>query len=104
MTATIQTAYTDHVEALKALGSTLSAAVAVRYIAPPSMTPQPSISGIPNPTLDIVLDTRRSFLSDEVTRAMHALQHITAQAEATNRYLLSAIGRWEGTHPGDPAT
>ena len=98
---TIQSAYTDHVEALKLLGSSLSAAVAVRFEAPPSMITQPSLTGVSNPTLDIVLDTRRSDLSDAVSRAAIDLRRMTAAAMVVHAKLLTVIDRWEGTHSGE---
>ena len=101
MPTEIESAYTAHVEALKALGSALSAATAVQYIAPPRMAPQPSNNGIPNPTLDIVLDKRRSEVSDAVVRATRSLRRSTAEAIATTGTLSSALARWEGLHPGD---
>ena len=101
MPTEIERAFTDHVEALRALGSVLTAATAVQYIAPPRMAPQQSLNGIPNPTLDIVLDKRRSDVSDAVTRATSSLRRQTAGAIATTTVLTAALSRWEGSHPRD---
>lgn len=98
---TIQSAYTDHVEALKLLGSSLSAAVAVRFEAPPSMITQPSLTGVSNPTLDIVLDARRSDVSDAVNRAARDLRRMSAVTMEAHTKLLAVIDRWEGTHSGE---
>ena len=103
MPTEIETAFANHVEAIRALGITLSAATAVQFIAPPRMAQQQSLNGIPNPTLDIVLDKRRSEVSDAVVRATRSLRRQTAQAIATTGTLSSALQRWEGTHSGDIA-
>ena len=103
MPTEIETAYADHVEALRALGSLLTTATAVQFIAPPRMAPQTSTNGIPNPTLDIVLDKRRSEVSDAVIGATRSLRRQTAQAIATAGTLSSALARWEGSHPRDLA-
>ena len=104
MTTEIETAFANHVEAIRTLGTTLAAATAVQFIAPPRMAPTHSLNGIPNPTLDIVLDKRRSEVSDAVVGATRSLRRQTAQAIATTGTLSSALARWEGSHPGDKSS
>ena len=91
----IETAFNDHATALRALGASLGAAASVRYEAPPGMASQGS-RGIPNPTLDIVLDARRSAVSDEMTRAAFVLWKATEDVKALTAKIDTAVARWQG--------
>lgn len=96
MTSPAETAFNEHAAALRRLGASLGTASSIRYEASPGMARTSSADGIPNPTLDIVLDQRRSAVSDEVTRAAFDLWRATEIVNALTERLDTAIERWQG--------
>lgn len=102
---TIQESYTAAVQTLRDLGDALRPAVAAQFEAPPrARAVKESVSeskGIPNPTLDTVLDPRRMALSEEIASAAQALRQATALLGPHRPRLLSAVARWEGHDEGD---
>lgn len=100
MSETIQQSYTDLVEVMRGIGAALIPANAARYEAPPrARKTKEAVSeskGIPNPTLDVVLDARRSALSDEITSTARTLRHATALLKPHINELRRAVARWEG--------
>lgn len=102
---TIQESYTDLVLALRELGAALIPATAAQFEAPPrARATKESVSeskGIPNPTLDTVLDPRRLALSHEIKRTAEDLRQATALLTPRTRALLHAVARWEGHDEGD---
>lgn len=94
----IKESYGDLVETLKALGAILGPATAVQYEAPP-LSPRgkgSSVGGVRNPTLEIVMDPRRSAVSDGITAADTALRHARAILSPHIPALQLAVARWEG--------
>lgn len=89
---TPESAYRDLVITLRELGRVLGPAVEARYDSPGSV----ASDGVPNPTLDVVIDPRRWALSDEVTKATYALR--LADLNLTRRLaaLDAALSAWEG--------
>lgn len=99
-TDSIQDAYTAAVVALREAGELLRPAVAARYEAPPQgAVRQPAegtASGVPNPTLDIVLDPRRMELSDTIGDMTKTLRRAASDLSAATAHLNVALARWEG--------
>lgn len=102
--STIQQSYTDLVEVMRGLGAALIPATAAQFEAPPRARKiKEAVSeskGIPNPTLDVVLDPRRSAVSDEIASTAAALRQATATLAPHIKNLRRAVARWEG-HEGD---
>lgn len=96
MNPTVAEAYTDLIDTLKALEEVLRPAVAAQYDAPPGGTGDVAPNGIPNPTLDTVIDPRRAGLSDEVKRTAHALSRAADLIKPQVPALGTALARWEG--------
>ncbi len=96
--STIHDAYADLVQTMRHLGRELEPAVAARYDAPPASgaTKQKSDKGVTNPTLEIVLDARRSAVSEEIDATASALRQATALLAPHVSALRSAVARWEG--------
>lgn len=89
-----QDAFNAHADALRDLGKALSAAAAVRW-EPSPVTPSSS-RGVPNPTLDTVLDPRRLGVSEEITRTTVGLWPLTEKIQSMTSDLHAAVARWEG--------
>ncbi len=54
---------------------------------------------VANPTLDVVLDTKRSTLSDEVSRAHRELAEIRRALLDTTERLRVAVALWDNDNP-----
>lgn len=93
--STIETAFNEHAAALRALGAALTTAESVRFEAPPGSAREGS-RGVPNPTLDTVLDPRRSAVSDEVARAAVTLRQMTEATALLTSKVDHAVARWQG--------
>ncbi|GAA0627534.1 hypothetical protein HPO96_37125 [Kribbella sandramycini] len=96
---TIHEAYAELIQTLKDLEGVLRPAVAAQYDAPPGGTSDAAPNGIPNPTLDTVIDARRSDLSDEIRRTAAALLTATRAIRPQVPALGAALARWEGETP-----
>lgn len=100
-TANIRTPYIEACDALRGLAQLVCSADEVRYDAPPGMSSTrgetgSNVADVANPTLDTVLDARRSALSDEITDLAGFLR-TTAHALTVRRARLDrALARWEG--------
>lgn len=92
----IRESYTDHVNAIRALGEVLAYAVEARFDAPPSGAAKGG-GLVSNPTLDTVLDPRRMGLSDSVRRVDIELRKHTAAITDKTNDLRAAVERWEGS-------
>lgn len=107
MTQTIQESYTDIVQTLRDLGAALRPAVAAQFEAPPrARAVKESVTeskGIPNLTLDTVLDARRMALSEEIASTARTLRQASAMLGPHVLTLHTALARWEG-HEGDLAS
>lgn len=100
---TIQLSYTALIYTLRDLEKVLGPAVAAQYSPPPGGTGELAPNGIPNPTLDTVIDPRRLALSEAIN-ATRTLFTRHASELATQRQALSAaLSRWEGTEGGPHA-
>lgn len=103
----IQESYTALVEAMRDLGAALIPATAAQYQASPrARTVKESVTeskGIPNPTLDTVLDSRRLALSDEIASTARALRQATALLDPYRDSLRRVVARWEGQEGSDRA-
>ncbi len=92
-------------EAMVRLSRTLVEARAVQFTAPDRpVAERPEITGtkeISNPTLDIVLDQRRSDVSDEVVRADSLLRRVTAALTAADTNITRALVAYNGEEPTD---
>lgn len=106
--STVGNHYLELVDTVQALSRALRPALAARYESPPqSRGSSDSVSetrGIPNPTLDIVMDPRRLSLSDEIRKTSTAIRQANALLEAHTKDLNSALDRWEGLTPTLPNT
>lgn len=91
-----QEAFNEHAEALRRLGAALTTASSIRYEAAPGSSPSHSRGGIPNPTLDIVMEPRRSEVGAAITRATLALWPMTAAVNDSTEALYAAIAAWQG--------
>lgn len=74
----------------------LNASRAAQFSPPPGGTSDPSPSGIPNPTLDTVIDPRRMRLSQAMRETGAAVADITARVAHASRHLSEALAGWEG--------
>lgn len=92
----IHEAYRDLITTLRDLEGVLRPAVAAQYDAPPGGTSDAAPNGIPNPTLDTVIDARRSGLSDEIRRTSSVLIAATRTIQPQVPALGAALARWEG--------
>lgn len=95
----IRSAYAELIAALKDLEGVLRPAVAAQFDAPPGGTSDAAPNGISNPTLDTVIDARRSGLSDEIGRTSRALAAATRLIRLQVPALGTALARWEGDTP-----
>lgn len=95
-TATVREAYTDLIDTLKALEKVLGPAVAAQYSSPPGGTGELAPNGIPNPTLDTVIDPRRDALSDAVRSTAATLSNAARILKPHVPSLEKALQRWEG--------
>ena len=91
MSDTIQSAYTEHVLAIRSLGEILTDAVAARYETPPG-----GARSSTDTTADIVLDPSRWALSQEVAVTADALRVATLTIRAHERALSAALDAWSG--------
>lgn len=101
MSYTIRSAYMKHITTLRNLEKVLGPATAAQYSPPPGGTGELAPNGIPNPTLDTVIDPRRSALSDAVKACATALSESARTIDAQTEALSAALSRWEG-HEGEP--
>lgn len=90
--------YRRAADAMIALSRTLVEARSVRYQSPDRVpVDRPEVSGskdVANPTLDTVLDQRRSDLSDEVTRVDFLLRRVAESLEGANHALTVDLAAW----------
>jgi len=93
---TVREAYADLIATLKGLEKVLGPAVAAQYSPPPGGTGDRAPNGIPNPTLDTVIDPRRDCLSDEIRRTAAALHRAAETIKPQVPALGAALSRWEG--------
>lgn len=96
----VKEAYRDLVDTLRDLGAALIPARAAQFEAPPrGSRGKESVSesrGVRNPTLDIVMDPRRSALSDRISDADTALRLARQTLAPHATALQQAVARWEG--------
>lgn len=85
--------FTDEVRVLQRL---LNAGRAAQFSPPPGGTSDPAPNGIPNPTLDTVIDPRRMRLSQAMRETGAALADLTAQVAHISAHLEKALAGWEG--------
>lgn len=101
----VQESYMKLVATMRELGAALIPATAAQYEAPPrARSASESVSGskaIPNPTLDTVLDPRRSRLSDEIGKTSAALRQAERLLFPRTHELRRAVARWEGQENSD---
>lgn len=95
MSLSPETAFNDHAAALRDLGKALAIAAEVRYLSAPGSAREGS-RGIPNPTLDTVLEPRRVAVSAEMTRAAVGLWKATDEVKAMTAKVNSAVAVWHG--------
>jgi len=90
--------YADLVATMRTLGAALIPAVAAQYEAPPQggAVRQKNDKGVTNPTLEIVLDSRRSAVSQGISDAAAALRQANALLAPHVVVLTEAVDRWEG--------
>lgn len=101
MSTPAQDAFNEHAAALRALGEALSRASSIRYLAAPGTGSSHHPGGIPNPTLDIVLEPRRAEVGAAITRATIALWPMTGTVLEHVAALDEATAAWSGdTHTG----
>lgn len=89
-------AYNGVLAELAVLRQLLNASHAAQYSPPPGGTSDPAPNGIPNPTLDTVIDPRRMRLSQVMKESGAALDVIAADISHTAKYLSAALAGWEG--------
>lgn len=97
---TIQESYSSLICTLRDLEKALGPAVAAMYSPPPGGTGDRAPNGIPNPTLDTVIDPRRLALSEAVSATSATLSKCAAELHIRRQDLLTALTRWEGTEGG----
>lgn len=95
-TTTVRESYADLIDTLKSLEKVLGPAVAAQFSPPPGGTGDPAPNGIPNPTLDTVIDPRRDNLSEEIRRTAEALTRAALTIKPQVPALGAALARWEG--------
>lgn len=88
-------AFNDHAAALRRLGDALRTAAEVQYLPAPGSAREGS-RGIPNPTLDTVLEPRRVKVSAEMTRTAVGLWKATEAVEAMTQNINNAVAEWHG--------
>lgn len=93
-----ETAFNDHAAALRALGDSLRTAAEIRYLPAPGAAGIGG-GGIPNPTLDTVLEPRRAEVSAEMTRTAIGLWKATEEVKAMTARITLAVARWHGESP-----
>ncbi|WP_405061927.1 hypothetical protein OG474_09800 [Kribbella sp. NBC_01505] len=101
MTTTIQESYAALIHTLRDLEKVLGPAVAAQYSPPPGGTGEVARNGIPNPTLDTVIDPRRLGLSEAVRATSSTLARITGELTEQRIILAAALTRWEGHEGGN---
>jgi hypothetical protein len=96
----IKQEYGDLVDVLRDLGRAIIPARAAQYEAPPqsAAAKEKNDRGVRNPTLEIVLDERRSAVSTEITATAAALRQARVLLTPHPDALRAAVARWEG-HP-----
>jgi len=97
MSTSAETAFNEHAAALRDLGDALTTASSVRWEA--SRGAVRSSDGVPNPTLDIVLDPLRAEVSASITRTALALWPLTEEVKAQTTALRAAVRAWSGEPP-----
>jgi hypothetical protein len=85
--------FTDEIRILQRL---LNASRAAQFSPPPGGTSDPAPNGIPNPTLDTVIDPRRMRLSQAMRESGAAIADLTARVAHVSAHLSSALSGWEG--------
>ena len=103
--STAKETYHDLIVTMRGLGAALIPATAAQYEAPPQSgaSREKNEKGIKNPTLEIVLDQRRSALSDQISATATALRQANAILAPHVTLLQQAVARWEGSPEGLPA-
>lgn len=101
----IHDSYAELVTTMRTLGAALIPAVAAQYEAPPQggSVRQKNDKGVTNPTLEIVLDARRSAVSQAISDTASALRMANALLESHIPELVHAVDRWEGAPERLPA-
>lgn len=89
--------YNRMIATLRELERTLNAARAVQFLPPPGGTSDLAPNGIPNPTLDTVIDPRRAALSQAIREAGAEMRDISKRVTDNTNHLRKALERWEGT-------
>lgn len=90
--------------ALKALADSVVASADAAYEPPPGMVvgkgeTGSNVADVSNPTLDTVLDPRRSALSAEVAQTSALLRDMTVRLSARRAGIDRALARWAGDTP-----
>lgn len=101
MSTTIRDRYDRFISAIRDLEKVLGPAVAAQYEAPPGGSGELAPNGIPNPTLDTVIDPRRLTLSEAIGKTSELLGLTTEQLAAQTAQLSGALSRWEGSTGGN---
>ncbi len=98
----IEREYAALVAEMRQLGAALIPAHAARYEAPPQSgaTREKNERGVRNPTLEIVLDPRRTAVSEAIDTATSALRQARHILTPHTPALMSAVARWEGSPEG----
>jgi hypothetical protein len=96
--STAKDSFKQLIDTMTRLGGVLSPAIVAQYEAPPggSASKDSAYNGVPNPTLDTVLDPRRLALSDQIRAANSALLKARAILDPHIPALHAAVSRWEG--------
>lgn len=88
--------YNALVTELRGLQQLLNAGHAAQFSPPPGGTSDPAPNGIPNPTLDTVIDPRRMRLSQTMRETGAVLADLAAQVNHVSSVLSAALAGWEG--------
>ncbi|WP_442913225.1 DUF7169 domain-containing protein [Kribbella sp. CA-293567] len=100
MPSTLRNSYSELISSLRDLEKVLGPATAAQYSPPPGGTGELAPNGIPNPTLDTVIDPRRMALSDAVKACAATLRESSRLLNQETEALSAALTRWEG-HEGE---
>lgn len=96
----IHETYASLIHSIRDLEKVLGPAVAAQYSPPPGGTGEVARNGIPNPTLDTVIDPRRLALSEAISSTSTAIARVTGDLTDQRIVLAAALARWEGTEGG----
>lgn len=95
MSDTIEHVFNNHAAVLRDLGRALTTAHEIRFTAAPGSAREGS-RGIPDPTLDTVMEPRRVAVSDAIGRAGAVLRKASDEVRAITSVLDSSVAAWHG--------